>query len=324
MKLIITADDYGISPIIDDAIHVMIAKGVVTSVAGFANGKDSNGNFSVKKLKSLKQNFPEVSVGLHFTLTCGQAVSHRPKSLIKGRKNCFDHFKHFMFQNPNKIDLVELENELMAQIQVFEESGLIIEHFSDHVGMLTLIPETAGVYHNVVKKYNDKHALNVPVRNPILTGAYIDDGCLNKSVMSTFGRFGGLVMRNVSVNIDEMKKQLMAQQNNQLRTTDYFIEHLYKCPDIDEVNCIVNQVPNLSLNPLVDNRLEEDLVVEVVTHLAERPINYKTNPSYNRALKQLRKYKGISISYLKKKRFEEYQILKQNTSLFTALPLGPF
>lgn len=305
MKYIITADDYGVSPIIDDAIQKAIATGCVTSVAGFANGKDEQRNFSVQKLKLLKEDFPQVSVGLHFTLTSGQAVSGNPKSLTRKRSR---YFKSMRKQNPKDMDLEELEAELKAQIAVFIQSGLKIQHFSDHLGILSLTKRTAEVYYNVVDEYSKQIGKQVPIRNPMLLAAHIDDGCLNYSVMFRLGRFGSKVLHGIKLNLNSMKQRIQEMQQKGLPSTDYFVEHLYKCPERKTLTCIFNDTPNKK-HPLIVKRVMDESISEIVTHLAEKPDDHQNNENYKKEIKKLQNYKGISINYLKGKRNKEYEML---------------
>ena len=77
-RFIITADDYGVSPIIDDAIHKAVAKGLVTSVAVLANG-----NNTIAKARRLKEQFNAISIGIHFTITSGNRLCEKTYSLSK-------------------------------------------------------------------------------------------------------------------------------------------------------------------------------------------------------------------------------------------------
>lgn len=321
MKYIITADDYGISPIIDDAIQDAVAKGCVTSVAGFANGLDNNRKFSVQKLKNLKGAFPNIKVGMHFTLTSGRAVSGKPQSLIRNWSN---HFKFMIFQNPNEMDMGELKQELNSQIEVFERANLEIDHFSDHVGILTLSPETMDVYIEVVKSYCNKKGREIPVRNPLLTAALIRNGCLNDSKMYSKGRMGGRIMPGVTITAQTMKERLSQLQRSGLKTTDYFIEHLYQNPKRSTLTCIFNETPDIR-NNLVTKRVLNDPVSEIVTHLSVRPSNYRDNPGYNDEIRKLKNHKGISIRYLKFARHEEYRMLTNELpTMFSSIDLITF
>ncbi|MFZ9046538.1 MAG: ChbG/HpnK family deacetylase [Cyclobacteriaceae bacterium] len=77
MKYIFTADDFGVSPIIDDAIGEAVSKGCINSIADLANGFDRKGFSAVLQLKKLKEAHPHIQVGLHYTLTSGRAFSGR-------------------------------------------------------------------------------------------------------------------------------------------------------------------------------------------------------------------------------------------------------
>lgn len=68
MKLIINADDYGMSVGVNDAINQLMSKGVVKSTTVMTNMPDSS---DARDLLALDG----VSVGLHFNLSQGQAIS---------------------------------------------------------------------------------------------------------------------------------------------------------------------------------------------------------------------------------------------------------
>ncbi len=67
-KMIVTADDYGMSRAVDDAIDAGIAAGLITSTNVMTNMP------FYKDAVKLKNN-PKVSVGLHWVLACGNPVS---------------------------------------------------------------------------------------------------------------------------------------------------------------------------------------------------------------------------------------------------------
>ena len=68
-QLIITADDYGMSRAVNDAIEAGMAAGIITTTNVMTNMP------LYKEAKSLKDKFPKVSVGLHWTLSGRKAKS---------------------------------------------------------------------------------------------------------------------------------------------------------------------------------------------------------------------------------------------------------
>lgn len=71
-KLIITADDYGMSPAVNSAIEECIQAGTVTSTNIMMN-------MEYIPAKKLKEKYPHISVGIHFVLTDGPSVLGRDK-----------------------------------------------------------------------------------------------------------------------------------------------------------------------------------------------------------------------------------------------------
>ena len=70
-KLIITADDYGMCPSVNRAIEACAKSGVVLSTNVMPNMEFAD------DAAEFRQNFPEVSVGIHFNFTVGKPLSPR-------------------------------------------------------------------------------------------------------------------------------------------------------------------------------------------------------------------------------------------------------
>jgi len=114
-RLIITADDYGMSPAVNNAINEGVDKGIITTtnvMVGMSNSEDAI---------NLKKKNHDISIGLHWTLTAGRPVS-RPSeisSLIDddGFFYCFTEFKRRYAKNLIKDK--EIIIELKAQYNRF-------------------------------------------------------------------------------------------------------------------------------------------------------------------------------------------------------------
>lgn len=115
-KLIITADDYGMSRAVNDAIDSGIAAGLITSTNVMTNMP------LYKEALKLKDN-PNVSVGLHWVLACGKPVLPREKipTLVaeNGEFYPYPEFRHRL--RKKKISLNEIKKELVAQYNLFYE-----------------------------------------------------------------------------------------------------------------------------------------------------------------------------------------------------------
>jgi len=108
-KLIITADDYGMSKAVNRAIDAGIEAGLITSTNVMTNMDFYE---EAIKLKSTK-----ASVGLHWTLSCGKPVldAKAVKTLVT-KEGCF--YKYPEFRKRYRKGLIsdeEIEKELVAQ-----------------------------------------------------------------------------------------------------------------------------------------------------------------------------------------------------------------
>lgn len=115
-QLIITADDYGMCTMVDKAIDDCIEAGLLTSTNVVVNMED------LAAAKTLRQRFPDISVGLHWNVTAGRPVCNPAEvpTLLNKNTGCFwkvsAFFKKFKSGAINK---EELKKELVAQYNVF-------------------------------------------------------------------------------------------------------------------------------------------------------------------------------------------------------------
>ena len=132
-NLIVTADDYGVFPSINNGVKEAIRKGKVNSVACFSNHKDS-----VKNVKELLDEFEnKVDIGCHFTLSSGEPLIVKNNEAFTHGKN-FNDFSNLdingILKQPN-----ELKKELIAQVQVFKDNQIPVNHLSCHCNTLTTV-----------------------------------------------------------------------------------------------------------------------------------------------------------------------------------------
>ena len=314
-KIIITADDFGISPLIDDAILEAVRAGVVTSVAVLPNGNTEGW----ERIKKLNRDFGnKISIGLHFNITNGPAVSG-PSSLTKSNGQ----FKGVFKQNLLKINPDDLTRELTAQIAKFTQHNIEISHFSDHFGILTsLYDDILEITLHVIKTYQSQINKKVPIRNPMLSSIAFRSGCLSRGTMEKEGRLG-LVLKSLAfrekifrVFRNEFNR---AGLNNNLRIirdaevpfADFFIDKLYKAKDLPAaLDCIIQNLPDSRYKvscPLSDHYL----TCELLTH----PARKGSSDEYRQA-----KLFGFMKNYLKKGRTNEHSLLLAKKDFLQNLP----
>lgn len=155
MKLIINADDFGLSKSITDGIIEGILNGYITSTTIMANMRYAE--YAVKE--AVKNNID--CVGLHINLTVG-------KPLIKN-DNLTDENGIFLYNKKqienDKLSYVDVYNEIKAQIEkinLYSNNKLKIDHLDFH--------------HHLIGNDNIRKAaidiakeLNIPIRNENIT-----------------------------------------------------------------------------------------------------------------------------------------------------------
>lgn len=113
-KLIITADDYGMSRAVNDAIDAGIAAGLITSTNVMTNMP------MYKEAVKLKEN-PDISVGLHWVLACGEPVLSREEipTLVAENGEFYPYLEFRSRLRKKQISFIEIKKELVAQYNLY-------------------------------------------------------------------------------------------------------------------------------------------------------------------------------------------------------------
>jgi predicted glycoside hydrolase/deacetylase ChbG (UPF0249 family) len=162
-NLIVTADDYGVFPSINQGIKDAIRNNKVNSVACIPNYKDS-----VKNVKELIAEFgTKADIGCHLTISSGEALTVQNHEAF-----CYD--KIFRPFGNLDIDAIEevpelLEKELRAQIEVFKDAQIPVTNLSCHHTTLTTTAGLLKVYLKVAAAYK------LPIRSVNISPAAKDN-----------------------------------------------------------------------------------------------------------------------------------------------------
>jgi len=154
-KIIINADDYGLTPSVSKGILKAHLNGILTSTTAMATG------FSIENdAKLLINECPFLGVGVHLTLTSLSSVLSKDQiSTIVNNDGNFFSIKE-LIANKENIDETELYNEWKAQIEKLLSLGLPIDHLDSHHYVCYLSKKTLNVMIKLAKEYN------LPVRTP--------------------------------------------------------------------------------------------------------------------------------------------------------------
>ena len=330
MKFILTADDYGHSPIIDDAIEEAAERGMITSVAAFPNvlNRKTNEQNNVEKVREFQDRFPHISIGLHFSVTAGPRVNKGSKSLsLEGS----DLFKPVTKQL-KKVSEDELKDELRAQIRLFEDAGIQIKHFSDHHGILNHTRRGRDALIEVITEYNNRVGKQVSIRNPVFTSSLINSpsNCLDKS--------NAIGTANLFSTLDDVKRFLFMWNRKERRrvkflkglhkpqkdlldrfikagipSTDYFVDSMWSAINKSVTNCIFNP-KNYSVETSIEpafRMIPDEPTVEFMLHFAKTEDDYDAD-FYQKELDYLDSLGGIDTTYITKKsgRRNEFRLIK--------------
>jgi predicted glycoside hydrolase/deacetylase ChbG (UPF0249 family) len=187
-KLIVNADDFGMTDGVSLGILHAHTDGVVTSTTTMMNMP------SVKFALDLSKDFPDLGIGIHLVLTAG-----RP--LVDGATSYTDSDGNFIKKDaypnnePENINVSELYTEWKAQIELFiEMTGKKPTHIDSH-HHVHLLPELQEVAIRLAREYD----LPMRQRNQIIDHyEYVRcaDKMYNELVNYDF------LVREVSVNED--------------------------------------------------------------------------------------------------------------------------
>lgn len=156
-QLIVTGDDFGASPPVNEAIEAAHRQGILTTTCLMVGGEAADD--AVARVRQL----PELGVGLHVVVVRGRSVL--PPAAIpdlvdaEGR---FDTnlvragFRYFFLPRVRR----QLAAEIRAQFEAFRRAGLVLDHVNAHNHM-HVHPTVLGLIVRIGREY-DLKAVRVP------------------------------------------------------------------------------------------------------------------------------------------------------------------
>jgi chitin disaccharide deacetylase len=157
-RLIVNADDFGLTRLVSQGILEAHHHGIVTSTSLMANAE------AFAPAIAISGQAPRLSVGVHLTLTEGIPVSpaHQVSTLVDARGRLYltpGQFLNRIFSH--RVSLREIEIELRAQIAKVLRAGIVPTHLDGHKHVHVL----PGISEIVIRLADD---FNIPsVRCPM-------------------------------------------------------------------------------------------------------------------------------------------------------------
>jgi hopanoid biosynthesis associated protein HpnK len=128
-RLIVNADDFGLTTKINQAIMDAHYCGLISSTSLLANGE------AFESAVTLSRQAPRLGVGVHLNLTEGQPVAPacRIPSLVNGQ-GCFGRKPGRLWRAIilGRASTVDIEKELRAQIEKVLAAGIVATHLDSH------------------------------------------------------------------------------------------------------------------------------------------------------------------------------------------------
>ena len=187
-KVIFNADDFGISPGVNQAIFKAHTEGILNSTSLMVNQHFAD------EAVSLAKKMPDLSIGLHINLTNENPATHPTDiPLLVGTdgkfKNGFVKLLILSFLHPKKLQS-EAYTEIKAQIEKYLKTGLKLDHLDGHrhVHMIPAIfkavKQLQSEYHISRVRVMNENLLNTIRQNKGLS--YLLDGGLIKYFLLRF------------------------------------------------------------------------------------------------------------------------------------------
>jgi hopanoid biosynthesis associated protein HpnK len=154
LKLIVNADDFGVSEAVNRGIAEAHDRGIVTSASLMATGP------AFEHAVELARSRPRLAVGVHLVLTEHRPLSGAVPSLVRADGAFEPHLAQLLRRRlQGRISLPEVRRELDAQIRRVRAAGISVGHLDGHQhahvlpGVARIVAELAAEYGIAAVRY---------------------------------------------------------------------------------------------------------------------------------------------------------------------------
>ena len=233
-RLIVSADDFGMSPGINAGIVRAHRDGILTDAGLMVNG------MAFDEAVALARENPSLAVGLHLVLVQGRAVS--PPAAIPALADASGHFSlnpivsglRYFFQPGVQR---QLEREVRAQLEKFVATGLPLSHVDGHLNIhmhpavLTILLDLSGEF-GIGAVRLSREALAPALR---FDRSALARKCFEASV---FHALGALAARRLRARSIRHPQHMYGLHQTGHITEDYLLHTLAELPEgISEIYC---------------------------------------------------------------------------------------
>ena len=262
-RLVVNADDFGMSPAVTRGILESYEGGIVTSTTVMIGMPGA-----VEAVRDAVVNAPDLGLGLHITIAAGRCQPVLPAaevSTLVREDGCF-YDNPVWWERYDSFHPDELQREIEAQCSRFiEAAGRHPDHLDSHYHSAYLHPAALRATFNLAARYN------IPVRRPFGGASSLEEG---------LKRIGSEQQR------DALRR--VFAELPMPRSTDRFIDLR---PDMspDQVVAMLQAIPDHTTTEMlchpgyVDAALES---VDTYTTGRESEVRLLTNPAVSAAIHQ--------------------------------------
>lgn len=164
IRLVVNADDFGMSAAISRGILRAHREGIVTSVSVLGNCAD------LEAARTVLSEAPSLGVGVHLALVEGEPVADPASipSLLAASGRFMTRGKEFIAAwTKRQIDAADVEREFDAQVQRIRAAGIKIDHLDTHhhLGFLPVVGRSV----EAVARRHDIGAIRSEIETPTLS-----------------------------------------------------------------------------------------------------------------------------------------------------------
>ena len=180
-KLIVTADDFGLSPAVNQAIEQAFTQGILTTTSLMA------GAAYVEDAVECAERNPRLKVGLHVVVTRGRAVL--PPTEIPDLVDAKGNLPVQLFQAGVRFFFLpgvreQLEQEITAQFEAFKSYGLRLDHVNAHNHM-HLHPTVFALILKIGRRYGMR-SVRIPYEPLFPVWRATGDNLAQRTLMTLF------------------------------------------------------------------------------------------------------------------------------------------
>lgn len=149
-RLIVSADDFGLTKGVNRGIVKAFQEGIVTSASLLSVGQAYDDAISLAKRN------PGLDIGIHLCLTEEKPILEKeiiPSLTVRSGRFLETHGKFILNYILRRVDLNDVEKEIDAQIKRIIDSGIPLTHMDSH-GHIHMLPHILAVAVKLAKKYN--------------------------------------------------------------------------------------------------------------------------------------------------------------------------